>query len=131
VCIVVQLLVSAFEIDLTSLVLLRIFVVMITAAPLVPDPERIRADLLVVLRDFESELQQVQSSTAVVESNGVEGVGVGAAGVPPYSEAEWLAHLELKFVLRAHRMEVLRSLGRALCGTVSESGAAATHSYAS
>jgi hypothetical protein len=113
------------------LVLLRIFVVMITAAPLVPDPERIRADLLVVLRDFESELQQVQSSTAGVVSNGVEGVGVGAAGVPPYSEAEWLAHLELKFVLRAHRMEVLRSLGRALCGTVSESGAAATHSYAS
>ncbi len=105
--------------------------VMITAAPLVPDPERIRADLLVVLRDFESELQQVQSSTAGVVSNGVEGVGVGAAGVPPYSEAEWLAHLELKFLLRAHRMEVLRSLGRALCGTVSESGAAATQSYTS
>ncbi|CAK9229367.1 unnamed protein product [Sphagnum troendelagicum] len=104
---------------------------MITAAPLVPDPERIRADLLVVLRDFESELQQVQSSTAGVASNGVEGVGVGAAGVPPYSEAEWLAHLELKFLLRAHRMEVLRSLGRALCGTVSESGAAATQSYTS
>ncbi len=106
----------------------RDFVAMSGAAVVLPDPERIRADLRLVLRDFESELQQVQlSSAGAVTSSG----GVGAPGVSPYSETEWLAHLELKFVLRAYRMEVLRSLGRVLCGTVSESGIAASQSSAS
>ncbi|CAK9251150.1 unnamed protein product, partial [Sphagnum jensenii] len=102
------------------------------AAVVLPDPERIRADLRLVLRDFESELQQVQLSSAgaVTSSGGGDG-GVGAPGVSPYSETEWLAHLELKFVLRAYRMEVLRSLGKVLCGTVSESGIAASQSSAS
>jgi hypothetical protein len=110
----------------------RDFVAMSGAAVGLPDPERIRADLRLLLRDFESELQQVQLSSAgaVTSSGGGDG-GVGAPGVSPYSEIEWLAHLELKFVLRAYRMEVLRSLGRVLCGTVSESGIAASQSSAS
>ncbi len=110
----------------------RDFVAMSGAAVVLADPDRIRADLRLVLRDFESELQQVQLSSAgaVTSSGGGDG-GVGAPGVSPYSETEWLAHLELKFVLRAYRMELLRSLGKVLCGTVSESGIAASQSSAS
>jgi hypothetical protein len=41
-------------------------------------------------------------------------------GLPAVTEGEWLSHLELKFVLRAHKMELLRALGRYIGGGAAE-----------
>ncbi|KAL3696624.1 hypothetical protein R1sor_010700 [Riccia sorocarpa] len=81
-----------------------------------PDPERIRSDLMLLLREFSTELD------AACRTSDVHGAGEAdeAAGdkqpTALYTEAEWLSHLELKFLLRAHRMELLRAISRYIGG---------------
>lgn len=84
------------------------------ATSALPDPERIRRDLMLLLREFDAELQELQPTTTEGE--------VQSTDERPYGEAAWLAHLELKFVLRAHRMELLRALGRSLGASATENG---------
>ncbi|KAG6551896.1 hypothetical protein Mapa_006512 [Marchantia paleacea] len=89
--------------------------------PTPPDPERIRSDLMLLLREFSTELAAANSRTSVV--NGAEASDEASnckQQLAAYTEAEWLSHLELKFLLRAHRMELLRALGRYIGGGSSE-----------
>ncbi|KAH9323474.1 hypothetical protein KI387_018113, partial [Taxus chinensis] len=66
-----------------------------------PNP---REEVKVLLKEFDAEL------SAVIDE-GEEGKEVA---LTPFTEAEWLAHLELKFVLRALKIEMLRSVGRCI-----------------
>jgi hypothetical protein len=61
------------------------------------------ADLMAALQDFKAEVDEIQQTPPTGTSEDVVAV--------PYSEAEWLSHLELKFVLRTLRKEALKSLG--------------------
>lgn len=76
-----------------------------------------RADLMVALQDFKAEVEEIQQTPPTGTSEDVVAV--------PYSEAEWLSHLELKFVLRTLRKEALKSLGDVACAAANVSPATA------
>lgn len=71
------------------------------------------ADLMAALRDFKAELDEIQQTPPTTTSEDVVTV--------PYSEAEWLLHLELKFVLRTLRKEALKSLGEVASAAINVS----------
>lgn len=77
------------------------------APPLLPTPDSIKDSIRVLLKEFDAELRTVMDPI-------VENEGSSHSTITPFTEAEWLAHLELKFVLRIHYSELLRAIGRSV-----------------
>lgn len=65
----------------------------------------IREAIRVLLKEFDAELSTILDPIA-------ENEGSCRSTITPFTEAEWLAHLELKFVLRIHYSKLLRAIGR-------------------
>jgi len=86
-----------------------------TRTPL-PTPSSIREAIRVLLKEFDAELSTVMDPIA-------ENEGPCPSTITPFTEAEWLAHLELKFVLRIHYSELLRAVGRCVGAVTPEEAA--------
>ncbi|KAJ7523017.1 hypothetical protein O6H91_18G034900 [Diphasiastrum complanatum] len=99
------------------------------AMSVTPDLQRIRCDVLHLLRDFEAELRllgyyhhsyQNQKQQEHKEADGE--VSKPDEQAPPapesYGEKEWLAHLELKFIVRSLCLELRRALARSMGASV-------------
>ncbi|CAM6093220.1 unnamed protein product [Calypogeia fissa] len=89
------------------------------------DPERIRADILSLLPEFTEELAAAQkfhaaSSGTATATEVPNGHPEEQKELAPFGDAEWLTYLELKFVLRSHRMRLVRTLGRYIWGNSHE-----------
>ncbi|CAM6102058.1 unnamed protein product [Calypogeia fissa] len=96
-----------------------------------PDPERVRADVMLLLREFAEELAAAQTHYEISSRADVGCTpGIQQPLLAPIGAAEWLSHLELKFLLRAHKMELLRAIGRYIGGGAAEVANAAQISIA-
>ncbi|GLJ32583.1 hypothetical protein SUGI_0655660 [Cryptomeria japonica] len=67
-------------------------------------------EVKVLLKEFDAELSTITN----------EGEGKESPPLTPFTDAEWLAHLELKFVLRSLKIEMLRTVGRCIGAVYSD-----------